>query len=215
MLMRTIEVDPRAVDLRTADAAAVRGSALLVARVADGDLGRRTPCAGWDLAMLLEHMTTQHRGFAAAAEGRGADPAVWRLTPGPSVVERYASSAAEVIAAFAAPDVFDRPFTLPEFGTGRPFPGRLAVGFHLVDYVVHGWDVARSLGLPYRPPAEVLALTLPIARAVPGGSARLAEGAAFAPEVAAAAGSDPLTEILTLLGRDPGWHTPQNVVGHG
>lgn len=199
--MRTIEVD-----LRAADAAAVRDSALLVAQVAEGDLGRRTPCAGWDLGTLLEHMTTQHHGFAAAAEGRGGDPEVWQVTPGPSVAERYARSAAEVIAAFAAADVLDRPFTLPEFGTERPFPGRLAVGFHLVDYVVHGWDVARSLDLPYQPAAEVLALTVPIARAVPSGAARLAAGAAFAPEIAVAADADPLTEILSRLGRDPGWH---------
>ena len=200
MLMRTIEVD-----LRAAAAAAVRGSAELVARVAGGDLDRPTPCAGWDLAMLLEHMTVQHRGFAAAAGGRGADPAVWQVAPAPSVVERYAAAAAEVIAAFAAPDVFDRPFTLPEFGTDRPFPGRLAVGFHLVDYVVHGWDVARSLDLPFQPADEVLALTVPIARAVPGGAARLAAGAAFGPELAVAPGADPLTEILARLGRDPGW----------
>ena len=198
--MRTIEVD-----LKSADAIAVRGSATLVAQVTDADLGRPTPCAGWDLAMLLEHMTTQHRGFAAAAAGRGADPAVWQVTPGPAVVERYAAAAAEVITAFSAGDVLDRPFTLPEFGTDRPFPGRLAVGFHLVDYVVHGWDVARALGRPYQPAAEVLALTVPIARAVPGGAARLAEGAAFGPGIAVAAGADPLTEILSLLGRDPGW----------
>jgi uncharacterized protein (TIGR03086 family) len=205
MLMRTIEVDPVEVDLPTADAAAVRDSALLVAQVTEGDLGRPTPCAGWDLGMLLEHMTAQHHGFAAAAEGRGADPAVWQVTPGPSVVERYARSAAEVIAAFAAADVLDRPFTLPEFGTDRPFPGRLAVGFHLVDYVVHGWDVARALDRPCQPAAEILALAAPIARAVPGGPARLAAGAAFGPEIAVATGADPLTEILSLLGRDPDW----------
>ena len=199
--MRTIEVD-----LKSTDAAAVRDSVFLVAQVTEGDLDRATPCAGWDLGMLLEHMTTQHHGFAAAADGRGADPAVWLVTPGPSVVERYARAADEVIAAFAAADVLDRPFVLPEFGTDRPFPGRLAVGFHLVDYVVHGWDVARTLGRPYQPAAEILALTLPIARAVPSGAARLAEGAAFGPELAVADGADPLPEILSLLGRDPAWH---------
>src|SRR4051812_25378579 len=94
------------VDLIAADAAAVRGCAELVARVTEADLGRRTPCAGWDLAMLLEHMTTQHLGFAAAAAGRGADPAVWQLTPpsadtGPvSVMARYADATATVLAAF-------------------------------------------------------------------------------------------------------------------
>ena len=38
-----------------------------------------TPCEGWTLADLLAHMTVQHRGFAAAARGLGADPDVWRV----------------------------------------------------------------------------------------------------------------------------------------
>jgi hypothetical protein len=69
---------------------------------------------------------------------------------------------------------------LPEI-TPRPIPGRFAIGFHLVDYVVHGWDVARTLGIAYELPPDVLAAALPIAEAVPAGDARLAPGAAFAP----------------------------------
>jgi uncharacterized protein (TIGR03086 family) len=192
-------------ELIRADAAVVRDSASLVARVTEADLGRRTPCAGWDLGMLLEHMTAQHRGFAASAAGRGADPAVWQVTPGPSVVGRYTDAAEAVIAAFAAEGVLDRQFAMPEFSTEQTFPGRLVIGFHLVDYLVHGWDVARSLNLPFRPPADVLALTLPIVRAVPDDRSRLAPGAAFAPGLAVPSGADPLTEILVRLGRDPGW----------
>ncbi|MGX6603014.1 TIGR03086 family metal-binding protein [Micromonosporaceae bacterium Da 78-11] len=190
--------------MREADAAAVRDSAAIVAQVTAADLGRPTPCAEWDLGALLEHMTTQHLGFAAAAEGRGTDPAVWQTSPGPAVVQRYAAAADEVLEAFAAADVLDRPFALPEFGAGCTFPGRLAIGFHLVDYVVHGWDVARALGLPYRPDADVLAVTLPIARAVPAGAARLRPGSPFGPALAVTS-PEPLAGILALLGRDPAW----------
>ena len=90
---------------------------------------------------------------------------------------------------------------LPEFG--RPLPGRLAIGFHLVDYAVHGWDVARTIGVPYHPAGDVLAATVEIARMVPDGAERLEPGAAFAPALPVAAGTDPLTEILLRLGRDP------------
>jgi uncharacterized protein (TIGR03086 family) len=195
-------------DLIRADAAAVRDTAALVARVTAKDLDRRTPCAGWDLRTLIEHLTSQHRGFAAAAGGRGTDPSAW-LPPASTdrsaaaLTARHAQAAQEVITAFSAPDVLDRAFALPDFG--RTFPGRLAIGFHLVDYVVHGWDVARSLDLPYQPGTGLLAATLPIARAVPDGAERLAPGAAFAPAVAVAAGAGPLAEMLALLGRDPSW----------
>jgi uncharacterized protein (TIGR03086 family) len=192
---------------RVADAVAVRYTVELVASITEDDLVRPTPCAGWDLGDLLVHMTVQHHGFAAAAAGRGADPSVWRVPAGArslGVVRGYRAAADAVLAAFAPADVPDRPFTLPEIAR-TPFPGRNAIGFHLVDYVVHGWDVARALGADFRPAAEVLAVALPIARAVPGGDARLRQGAAFAPALDVPPAAGPLDELLRLLGRDPDW----------
>jgi uncharacterized protein (TIGR03086 family) len=186
------------------DAVAVRESVAIVARVTPADLGHPTPCAEWDLAALLAHMTVQHHGFAAAAAGNGADLAIWRPVPlGDNPVRAYAEAAEQVIAAFATDDVADRPFSLPEITTERTIPGRIAVGFHLVDYVVHGWDVATALGVELRLPADVLRAALPIAREVPGGDVRTVPGAAFAPALPTPAGADPLDEILTLLGRSP------------
>jgi uncharacterized protein (TIGR03086 family) len=199
--MRTIK------DLRPHDERAVRATVTLVARVTPADLDLPTPCAEWDLGALLAHMTTQHRGFAAAAAGHGADPGVWRPTGNPLI--EYAEAADQVIAAFAAPGVPERDFALPEITEERPIPGWTAIGFHFIDYVVHGWDVARTLGLPWVLPEDLLAAALPVARAVPGGDLRLAPGAAFAPGLPVAAGAEPLTEILELLGRSPTWAPPK------
>ena len=60
---------------------AVDASVQAVAGIRSTDLDRATPCAGWTLADLLAHMTAQHRGFAAAARGHGADADVWRAEP--------------------------------------------------------------------------------------------------------------------------------------
>jgi uncharacterized protein (TIGR03086 family) len=196
--MRTIEV-------LEADAAATRGSVEVVTLIAPADLNRPTPCAAWDLRALLAHMTVQHLGFAAAAGGRGGELSVWQPVDWADPVAAYTSAAAEVLAAFSAPGILDRDFVLPEIPRAPSFPGRIAVGFHLVDYVVHGWDVARTLGRPYQPAPEVLAATLPIARAVPDGPSRLTPGAAFAPGRPAQADPAPLDEILRRLGRDPNW----------
>ncbi|WP_043512710.1 MULTISPECIES: TIGR03086 family metal-binding protein [unclassified Actinoplanes] len=191
-------------DLRPIHAEAVRATVDLVARATVEDLRRSTPCAGWDLATLLGHMTAQHRGFAAAARGNGWDLSHWAAAPaGADFDARYAEAAADVVAAFAAPGALDRPVHLPEFTADRTFPCHLALTFHLVDYVVHGWDVARTLDLPYHPGPAVLAATVPIARAVPDDAARLAPGAAFAPALPVPPSADPLTEILLLLGRRP------------
>ena len=189
-------------DLIALDANAVRHTVRLLTGVTD--LSLPTPCAGWDLRALLTHMTVQHRGFTAAARGRGSDPAVWcSPSPSPDPVRAYAASAEQVLAAFAEPGVLDRSFALPEIAPDRSFPGRTAVGFHLVDYLVHGWDVARTLGRPFTPDPSVAAAALPLARAVPTGAARLTPDAAFAPAREIPPGADPLTETLLLLGRCP------------
>jgi uncharacterized protein (TIGR03086 family) len=89
----------------------------------------------------------------------------------------------------------------------------MAIGFHLLDYVVHGWDVARTLGLRFELPAAVLAAALPVALAVPDDESRSKPGAAFGPARPFAGNDDPLTEIITRLGRSPMWTVDENVGG--
>ncbi len=193
-------------DVRELDSRAVTASVELVCGITAGDLGRATPCSDWTLGDLLAHMTVQHRGFAAAAAGRGADPDVWRTgRPAADPVTAYAEAAGVVLAAFAGDEVPDREFSLPEIATAMTFPGRQAIAFHLVDYVVHGWDVARSLGVGHHLDPEVLAVALKVAQAVPAGPGRLEPGAAFGPQIAAPAEADPLGQIVALLGRSPDW----------
>src|SRR2546429_4558462 len=64
-------------DIRAFHCTAVLASVDIVDKVRPEDLDRATPCDGWNLGQLLAHMTVQHRGFAAAARGDGADPAQW------------------------------------------------------------------------------------------------------------------------------------------
>ncbi len=191
------------------DARAVRASVAVASRAGDGDMARATPCGDWTLAQLLAHMALQHDGFAAAAAGNGADPSVWRSRP-PSAdpVADYAAAADRVLRAFGADGVLARRFSLPEIATGATFPARMAIGFHFIDYVVHGWDVARALGLDYELEPDLLDAALVIAEAVPDGETRLRAGAAFAPRVAAPEGATPLGQIVALLGRRPGWRPP-------
>lgn len=193
-------------DIRELDRRAVLASVEMVAKVTAADLGLATPCAQWTLGELLAHMTVQHEGFAAAAEGQGADLAVWQVRPsGDDPVAEYAGAAEEVIAAFAEPGVLERKFALPEILAGFEFPAPQAISFHFIDYVVHGWDVARALGQPFELDTDLVEAALPIAEAVPGGKRRLVPGAAFGPGLDIGADAGQLDRILALLGRSPGW----------
>jgi uncharacterized protein (TIGR03086 family) len=189
------------------DARAVRASMDLVARATAADMSSPTPCAGWTLRDLLAHMSVQHYGFAAAAQGH-ADLAYWQPRPlGPDPVTAYRAAAEHVLATFSAGEILDRALILPEITRGPAFPARVAISFHFIDYVVHSWDVAKALGLPLSFDEDLLAVALPVAEAVPGGGARLAPGAAFAPKVTWS-GSAPLDRIVAVLGRSPDWKPP-------
>jgi uncharacterized protein (TIGR03086 family) len=187
------------------DARVVRMTIDAVSQVAPPDLGRPTPCGDWTLGDLLSHMIAQHYGFAAAAAGEGADLARWQPRPVAAPVAEYRAAAEQVLASFAADGVLDRELALPEISTAQPFPAAQAISFHFVDYVVHGWDVARSIGVDYRLEPDLLAAALPVARAVPDGEQRSAPGAAFAPALAVREDMDALDQILAMLGRRPSW----------
>jgi uncharacterized protein (TIGR03086 family) len=197
-------------DIRPAHRAAVLASVDVVGAVTRDDLRRPTPCEGWNLLDLLAHMTAQHRGFAAAARGDGDDPTVWESARVADAVAAdpggtYAAGAADVLDAFAADGVLDAAFALPELGAGASFPGALAIGFHFVDYVVHGWDVARSIGAPFALPDDVVAAALPLVFAVPDGDFRTMDGAPFGRAIGVPDGATDLERIVSHLGRSPDW----------
>jgi uncharacterized protein (TIGR03086 family) len=192
---------------------AVLASVEVVRAVTADDLSKVTPCVGWSLADLLTHMTVQHRGFAAAARGHGADQAIWQSETVAEAVAidpagTYSVAATAVIDAFAGADVLDATFALPEFGSGATFPGSVAIGFHYVDYVVHGWDVARTMGRPFDLPADVVAAALPLALAVPDGDFRTSDNAVFDAAIPSAEPTSDLDRILAYLGRSPLWKPP-------
>ncbi|MBY0289844.1 MAG: TIGR03086 family protein [Mycobacteriaceae bacterium] len=189
--------------------AAVLASVDAVNAVSLDDLDRPTPCAGWNLATLLMHMTVQHRGFAAAARG-GTDFGVWEPATAADAVASdpagtYAAAADDVLSAFEADGVLQKTFVLPEFGPDATFPGAMAIGFHYVDYVVHGWDVARTIGAAYELPKDVVDAVLPIAFAVPDGEFRAEEGSPFRRAVAVNDDASDMDRLLAHLGRSPDW----------
>ncbi|MGH3726630.1 MAG: TIGR03086 family metal-binding protein [Mycobacterium sp.] len=197
-------------DLRGVHRAAVLASAEIVSAVTPDDLRRPTPCAGWNLAALLAHMTVQHRGFAAAARGSGDDLAIWDPGTVADLVRAdparaYRDAVDLVLAAFAADRVLEVPFALAELGPGALIPGATAIGFHFIDYVVHGWDVARAIGVAFDLPDDVITAAVPVAMAVPDGDFRTVDGSPFARAITEPDAQADLDVILRHLGRSPDW----------
>lgn len=192
------------VDYVSLDAIAVQASIEVASRATSADLSKPTPCRAWTLYGLLAHMATQHYGFAAASRG-DSDPEVWKLRNlGDDPVKAYIASAEHVLAAFAEDGVPERQFPLPEFGTDVSFPGSQAISFHFIDYVVHSWDVAKSLGTTVTFTPDVLEAAQTVAQVVPTGAVRLAPGTPFTADIPWS-GDNLLDGIVAHLGRSPYW----------
>src|SRR4051812_1326779 len=96
------------------------------------DLDAATPCDGWSVRNLLDHMLDTQRYFAAAARGEKASPP--NPTPPPlstqDPVADFAKSRSDVLDAFGRPGVIEK--------TGP------VLGIAFSDQLLHGWDLARA-----------------------------------------------------------------------
>jgi uncharacterized protein (TIGR03086 family) len=192
-------------DLVDAHRRTLHTSIEVVALAGVADLARPTPCVGWDLRALLSHMIGQNHGFAETALGNGADLAVFAdRTVGDDPAGEYAASAQRAIAAFGTPGVLANDLFVAVIRGGVTVPGSSVIGFHLVDYVVHAWDVAKTIGVPVRFDDDVLQVALSVAEAVPERARSDDEGTPFAPTVDTASG-DLLDRVVANLGRSPDW----------
>lgn len=188
----------------------------LAVEVVDGvrseQLDLPTPCAGWTLRHLLAHEIGQRHGFAAAARGAGPDPALFAPVPvGPDPAGTVRRTGTELTAAFRAAAAAGRALWLPEIRDGGPFPLDRAVGFHLLDTLVHGWDLAAALGTRDRlverveGDGELLSVLEAVTDAVPDTPEARAPGRAFRPGLRPGDGTGRFERVLALLGRDPAW----------
>jgi uncharacterized protein (TIGR03086 family) len=177
----------------------------LANQVKASDLDLATPCTGWDLRDLLAHMIGENYGFADAAEGGGREVADFAPRPiGDDPGAEYAVSADRVIQAFATPGLLDRTIYLAEVRAGATFPGKVAVGFHLIGNVAHGWDIAKTLAVTPEFDDEALRAALAIAAKIPTEAKTDDEGTPFRPDITTTS-TAPLDQIVAALGRAPDW----------
>ncbi|MFD7903817.1 TIGR03086 family metal-binding protein [Kitasatospora sp. NPDC059722] len=193
-------------------ARSVELAAEVVDTVTPEHLELATPCGDWNLRRLMEHVVGQHQGFAAAARGAGPDLALWADAPvGDDPAGAFRRTAEDLKAAFAEAAAADRKLWLPEIRDGGPFPLELAVGFQLVDTLVHGWDVAAALGAPSGLAAAVDAdpvlagALVSVSELVPAGPESRGPDRAFRERLRQDGAHGPFERALALLGRDPAW----------
>jgi uncharacterized protein (TIGR03086 family) len=182
--------------------------AQLLAAVPDDALDAPTPCPDLTLGGLIDHVGTFAKVFAATAAkdlGERTDkppaPASGNLEPGWRA--RMAADLEALASAWDAPDAWDG---MSRAG-GLDLPGAIAGRIALDELVVHGWDVAKTIGEPFECDDEALTEVAGAVKGFRDGNEGEIPGL-FGPVVPVPDDAPLLHQVLGLTGRDPGWLPP-------
>jgi uncharacterized protein (TIGR03086 family) len=106
-----------------------------------------TPCDRWTVRDVADHILGGNRFTVMILHGLAPDDAMDRVIHGDFAdepIRAFDKSSSEQLAAFRRPGVLDR---LHQHPIGL-ISGRRIAALRMSDLVVHGWDLARALGLP-------------------------------------------------------------------
>ncbi len=124
-------------------------------------LHRPTPCPGWDLEMLLDHVSDSiavlYEAITSADAAASAAPdSPW---PGPDPVARLRGHAARLLDACAAAGAAERPVAIGD----RELTASMVAVTGAMEITIHGWDISVACGGGRPIPPVLAAVLLPIA----------------------------------------------------
>jgi uncharacterized protein (TIGR03086 family) len=183
-------------------AEAVAANRRLVAGVAADQWPAPTPCAGWTVRDLVNHVVVGNRLFADVMTGRAASIAEARQAwagdrLGADPVAAYQEAAEAAVAAFRRPGALAEPVAL-SFGS---VPGPVALHLRIVETLVHGWDLARATGQPPEFPDDVVEQEIQFSRTGLEQLPLPREDGPFAPPQPVDPAAPALDRLAALLGR--------------
>lgn len=168
-------------------------------------LASATPCSGWTMSELLAHQLGQELGMTGALRGGSRELSAWVPVDSgdqaPEILTQALLRTDAALEEFADPDGGE--VWMPEIRPEAPLLVQTALRAHLLDLVVHSWDIGRAIGHPPVIDVEVADLVLEVARSIP--AAGREKSGHFADRVVVSGGADAFAESLRLCGRDPQW----------
>lgn len=178
---------------------ALMSAAALVDALPQRSLALPSPCPGWTVLGVINHLAAVTEKFGRFAAGA---PGPVRQLPGDLTGTQPACRFREFAEAAARswrehPEALTAVCVLP-FGS---FDGATAAGISLLDTVVHQWDIATGAGLDHQISEELAVAALSVAGVLVTGEARLSGH--YAAPVSVPAGAPPSIRLLAVTGRRP------------
>ena len=185
---------------------AAREVGRLLDGVPDHGLTGPTPCAGTPVAQLLDHLMGLSLAFTQAArktppEGGSKPPTSSADHLDPQWRTALPRRLGELAEAWRDPAAWEG---MTEAG-GVTMPAEVTGMVALDELVLHGWDLARATGQPFRcDPASTEAVLAFTAESAKPENAASRQGV-FGPVVSVPEDAPPFDRALGFAGRDPGW----------
>ncbi len=132
-------------DIAELHAHALESTGAIVAGIPPDRWHDSTPCTGWDVRALVNHLVSGNLWAAELAAGAIIDDVGSRLDGdllGSDPARSYAESAKSAAAAFRRPGALGAPCAV-SYG---PVPGSVYAGHRFIDVFIHGWDLAAATG---------------------------------------------------------------------
>ncbi|MGW7574428.1 TIGR03086 family metal-binding protein [Streptomyces sp. NPDC054765] len=163
----------------------------LVSAVDPDQFDQPTPCAGWNVFTLLNHLVWENLLWTGLADGAPrSDMASDHL--GKDHIEAFRTASRAALTAFDRPGMLDQRY--------GPAPGRRLVEQLMIEMLVHGWDLAQATGQRRDLVPDIAVSALPVVREIVGGLPRTAAGS-FAQPQPVPAGASALDHLAAYLGR--------------
>lgn len=179
-------------------AASVTDSAPNYAKITPAHLDLPTPCEGWDLRALLNHVLSRvELSTRAAKQDPVADFAeveIDYLADNPAAA--VAAMTESLVDAWSNTDDLTTPRVTPM----GPLPPEAVLLFGAQDLFIHAWDVARTIGEPPELSDEMIAVFTETHRQSVDADTR---AMFFGPEIPIADDAPPLDQLVAFLGRKP------------
>ncbi len=180
---------------------ALEQAAEVVAAVRPEQASRPTPCVGWDVRALVQHVVGQNlRNFTAAARGENADWQAPPDDPGDDWEGAFRQGAERLLETWRRADL-DQPVPMPG---GSQAPLRSRVDHQITELAVHSWDLARATGQTSELDPELAEHALAWARGMLRPEFRGSDKA-FGAEVSVDESAPAYDKLVAWFGRDPAW----------
>jgi uncharacterized protein (TIGR03086 family) len=178
----------------------------LLLGVDDAELAAPTPCDGWTVAHLLDHLMSVSHAYTQAAHKRTDAPGTDSPAPQPSAqhLSRHWRSRLPVLLEDLA-----TAWREPASWTGTATAGGVtmpaaALGIVAMnELIMHSWDLARATGQDYAADPRTLEVLIEFLSQSPSGGDRAMFGSADSEDVL-------LDHAVSLAGRRSNWRPPRH-----